>query len=124
MLKSSSGCSLLWLLTYSILWLVLRQCCIFFSSKDTKHAKGEGFPPEGDIKSMLNSYNQMGENQQTNDMYMNRTDDELYKFVLDNSSMDIRNITAPKNRRLFYFLCWTSVLQIPFGKVRNKLKKR
>ena len=55
------------------------------------------------LKSVIDSYSQMEEIKHANDIYMNRKFDELFAFVLDNSSADIQNITAPENKRLFNF---------------------
>ena len=55
------------------------------------------------LKSILDSYSEMEKVKQANDIYMNRKFDEIFKFILDNNSHDIHNITAPDNKRLFYF---------------------
>ena len=55
------------------------------------------------LESILNSYTLLGLLKQSSDRYRDRKLDEVYKFVLDNNSFDLYNITAPENRRLYYF---------------------
>ena len=75
------------------------------------------------LKSILDTYTQMEDSKQANNLYMNRKDDEMYKFSLDNNSVNIHNITALENRRLFYFFALDNGIEKSFWECSQQIKR-